>query len=106
MLRLYDNALLPYTLFVLHVHSLSLLCINMHTCTCDTSVQIVTLPRVLVISVSFLVAQVANFSAGVCEVFIHLRFMQHCFLTPFPPNFGLSLQSLHFPQSSLRQAEH
>lgn len=36
---------------------------------------------------------------------LHFRFTQHCFRIPFPPNFGLSEQERHFPQSLALQPE-
>ena len=36
----------------------------------------------------------------------HLLKLQHCFLRPTPPNFGISLHDVHWPQFSRRQAKH
>ena len=36
----------------------------------------------------------------------HLLSLQHCFLRPGPPNFGISLHDEQCPQFSREQAEH
>jgi len=36
----------------------------------------------------------------------HFLFAQHCFFLPGPPNFGLSAQLGHWPQSSAKHPSH
>lgn len=43
---------------------------------------------------------------NVIHTAIHWRLIQDCFIRPGPPNFFISLQKWHSPQSALRHASH